>query len=176
MEFMCNNCNCENYEQCSIVGYMPVGFCCPNCAVYDEIYTCYKAQHPSLVSEKKEEPKNILAMISRPVRVTKKEITISKEKKVCLVCKEKISGIIYMCPECEVFYCLRCSNTLSNVENACWVCNTPFDDQKLLLKEEEKELEPISTSIKDGILKVEIGLKDKKKEMLIDLQKQLGSQ
>ena len=81
-----------------------------------------------------------------------------------------------MCPECEVFYCLRCSNTLSNVENACWVCNTPFDDQKLLLKEEEKELKPISTSIKDGILKVEIGLKDKKKEMLIDLQKQLGSQ
>jgi hypothetical protein len=45
-------------------------------------------------------------------------------------------------------------------------------------KSEEKleELTPISTSIEDGILKVEIGKKDKKKEIYIDLQKQLGSQ
>ena len=37
---MCNNCDCENYEQCSIVGYLPYGVCCPNCVNYDEAHTC----------------------------------------------------------------------------------------------------------------------------------------
>ncbi|MBD3254848.1 MAG: hypothetical protein GF383_07130 [Candidatus Lokiarchaeota archaeon] len=41
---MCNNCNCENYEKCSIVGYMPVGFCCSRCDLYDERRTCLKMQ------------------------------------------------------------------------------------------------------------------------------------
>jgi hypothetical protein len=40
----------------------------------------------------------------------------------------------------------------------------------------EEELIPVSTSIVDGILKVVIGEKDKKKSIYIDLQKQLGSQ
>lgn len=91
---MCNNCNCDNYEQCSIVGYMPVGFCCSKCDLYDEAHTCLKTK-------------------------TKREI--------------------------------------------------PTTDEKI------EDLKPISTSIEDGILKVEIGVKDKKKEIYIDLQKQLGS-
>jgi hypothetical protein len=33
---MCNNCYCENYEKCSIVGYQPFGFCCNLCVYYDE--------------------------------------------------------------------------------------------------------------------------------------------
>ncbi|TFG16812.1 MAG: hypothetical protein EU531_05235 [Promethearchaeota archaeon] len=37
---MCNNCDCENYERCSIVGYLPYGVCCPNCVKYDEVHTC----------------------------------------------------------------------------------------------------------------------------------------
>lgn len=95
---MCNNCNCNNYEQCSIVGYMPVGFCCSKCQLYDEAHTCLKTK-------------------------TKREVL----------------------------------NTEEAVERL-------------------EELTPISTSIEDGILKVEIGVKDKKKEIYIDLQKQLGSQ
>ncbi len=94
---MCNNCNCNNYEQCSIVGYMPVGFCCSKCQLYDEAHTCLKTK-------------------------TKRE-----------------------------------------------VLNTEEAVGKL------EDLTPISTSIEDGILKVEIGMKDKKKEIYIDLQKQLGS-
>lgn len=91
---MCNNCNCDSYEQCSIVGYMPVGFCCSKCDLYDEAHTCLKTK-------------------------TKREIPTTNEK--------------------------------------------------------IEDLKPISTSIEDGILKVEIGVKDKKKEIYIDLQKQLGS-
>ncbi|MFX1314548.1 MAG: hypothetical protein ACFE9T_01690 [Promethearchaeota archaeon] len=37
---MCNNCNCDAFDKCSIVGYMPVGFCCSNCVLYDEAHTC----------------------------------------------------------------------------------------------------------------------------------------
>lgn len=39
---MCNNCNCGNYELCSIVGNMPVGFCCSKCELYDKARTCMK--------------------------------------------------------------------------------------------------------------------------------------
>ena len=95
---MCNNCNCANYEQCSIVGYMPVGFCCSKCQLYDEVHTCLK----------------------------------TKTKRKMLNTEEAVKKL--------------------------------------------EELTPISTSIEDGILKVEIGVKDKKKEIYIDLQKQLGSQ
>ncbi len=42
MSEMCNNCNCGNYELCSIVGHMPVGFCCSKCELYDEARTCMK--------------------------------------------------------------------------------------------------------------------------------------
>ncbi|MHA1291345.1 MAG: hypothetical protein ACTSQJ_01605 [Promethearchaeota archaeon] len=41
---MCNNCNCDNYDKCSIVGFMPIGFCCSNCYLYDENYTCLKTK------------------------------------------------------------------------------------------------------------------------------------
>ncbi len=37
---MCNNCDCENYDLCSIVGSIPVGFCCPKCNFYNEDKTC----------------------------------------------------------------------------------------------------------------------------------------
>ncbi len=41
---MCQNCNCDFFEKCSIVGYMPIGFCCENCYLYDEYTTCLKSK------------------------------------------------------------------------------------------------------------------------------------
>ncbi|TXT59419.1 MAG: hypothetical protein BAJALOKI2v1_210020 [Promethearchaeota archaeon] len=41
---MCNNCNCDFYDRCSIVGYLPIGHCCENCDLYDESHTCLKLQ------------------------------------------------------------------------------------------------------------------------------------
>ncbi len=41
---MCQNCNCDFFEKCSIVGYMPVGFCCENCYLYDEHHTCLETK------------------------------------------------------------------------------------------------------------------------------------
>ena len=37
---MCNNCECKNYERCSVVGYLPYGTCCPECVNYDEAHSC----------------------------------------------------------------------------------------------------------------------------------------
>ena len=41
---MCNDCHCDNYELCSIVGTQPIGFCCKKCDLYDELHTCLKAK------------------------------------------------------------------------------------------------------------------------------------
>lgn len=41
---MCQNCNCDFFDRCSIVGYMPMGFCCENCALYDKYTTCLKSK------------------------------------------------------------------------------------------------------------------------------------
>ncbi|MFX1500135.1 MAG: hypothetical protein ACFFDH_04125 [Promethearchaeota archaeon] len=47
---MCNSCNCEAYDQCSIVGYMPEGFCCTKCYLYNEQHTCLKSMSKDKVS------------------------------------------------------------------------------------------------------------------------------
>jgi len=37
---MCN-CDCENYERCSIVGYFPVAFCCSKCVHREAREVCF---------------------------------------------------------------------------------------------------------------------------------------
>ncbi len=37
---MCKECSCDNYEKCSIVGFMPIGFCCENCILFRKEYVC----------------------------------------------------------------------------------------------------------------------------------------
>ncbi len=42
---MCQNCNCDFRDRCSIVGYITSpGFCCEKCVLYDENHTCLKAR------------------------------------------------------------------------------------------------------------------------------------
>ena len=49
---MCQNCNCDFFDRCSIVGYMPIGFCCENCYLYDEYTTCLKSKSKSEEEDK----------------------------------------------------------------------------------------------------------------------------
>ena len=74
--------------------------------------------------------KDILSVFSRRDLITEEEISISKEKRICLVCKKDLQRDIYICPNCYAFYCKNCSTILTNRENACWVCNSPFDPSK----------------------------------------------
>ena len=84
--------------------------------------------------------------------ITEEEVSISKEKKVCLVCKGKVLGFNnFICYECEIFYCEKCARALIEIENACWACGAPFDKSKPVnpfKKEEEIEEIEISEKLK----------------------------
>jgi Ca2+/Na+ antiporter len=81
--------------------------------------------------------------------ITEEEVSISKEKKICLVCKGKLSRTIHLCPVCNVLYCQKCALALTNLENACWVCNAPFDESKPVKPfKKAEEIEEIEISEK----------------------------
>ncbi len=92
-------------------------------------------------TEEKEDFQDFLRIFTKPRKLSEEEVSISKEKKICLVCKGKLERKMYICPDCSTFYCSNCSDTLVELENACWVCNTPFDKSKPskpFYKEEEE--------------------------------------
>lgn len=101
------------------------------------IFIIYISIHSRIImktSHTKQNEENISSMFNiytRPKRFTEDEVYVSKEKNICLVCKNKLIRYnIYICPECATFYCENCAQTFSNLENACWVCETPFDESK----------------------------------------------
>ncbi len=62
-------------------------------------------------------------------RVSLEEVAISKEKKICLVCRGEVLRFSYIC-ECGAIYCESCARALTNIENVCWVCDVPIDYSK----------------------------------------------
>lgn len=80
----------------------------------------------------------------KPDIITEEDIALHKERKICIVCKSKVSGILYLCPKCETLYCTKCQEALSKMENMCWVCNYPFEESKPIkpLVDVEKETKP----------------------------------
>ncbi|MFX1292487.1 MAG: hypothetical protein ACFFAG_16205 [Promethearchaeota archaeon] len=78
----------------------------------------------------KEELKDFIKIFTKPSTITVEEIELYREKGLCLVCKSKVSRLNYVCPKCNAFYCVKCSEALTNLENTCWVCETPFDESK----------------------------------------------
>jgi hypothetical protein len=85
--------------------------------------------------------------------ITEEEVSISKEKKICLVCKGKAFRFsTYLCPGCEAFYCAKCAQALIELENACWVCDAPIDESK-----------PVKPFKRDDEIEVEVSEKPQKK-------------
>jgi len=82
---------------------------------------------------------SIFRLTKRPEHLTEEEIVVAIEKRICLVCKQKLKRQIYICPECGTFYCSKCSEALNELENMCWVCETPFDESKPVKLIEKKE-------------------------------------
>ncbi len=109
----------------AIVGYA-VGFLFLYLALKED------PDEPKKVHPKKEVKvkESLFRITHRSSQITEEEVYISKEKKICIVCKGKVSRVNYICPECDAFYCIKCSIALGNTENACWVCNEPFDKSK----------------------------------------------
>ena len=86
---------------------------------------------------------DILGMFSKPQMITEDEVSISKEKKICLVCRGKVLRFNSFICECDIIYCHNCARTLSDLENMCWVCSAPFDESKPVKpykRDEEKVL------------------------------------
>jgi len=75
------------------------------------------------------------------VQVSEEKIAVSKEKKICLVCRGEVIGFSYNC-KCGANYCENCARALSNLENVCWACETQIDYSKpvKLFKEEEERV------------------------------------
>jgi len=95
---------------------------------------------------------SLFRITKRPDQITEEEVSISKEKKICLVCKGKVGRYMFMCPECETFYCEKCAHALENLENACWACGESIDESK-----------PVKSFKKEEEVDIEISEKPKKK-------------
>ncbi len=109
---------------------------------YITLYPLWKFIKSDTVYESKEGIPNILEMFVRPKKVSEEEISVSKERKTCLVCKGNLArNNIYLCPGCNTLYCIKCSDTLTTLENECWVCELPFDISKPQKMHEKEDLE-----------------------------------
>jgi len=83
------------------------------------------------IHKKVEIEENILRFYkSSPGNITEEQVMFYKEQKVCLICKAKAMGFVYVCSSCNALYCEKCARSISNLENACWVCNQPIDEMK----------------------------------------------
>jgi Ca2+/Na+ antiporter len=91
---------------------------------------------------RKEEIQDTIKMFTRPVNININDVKMYREKGLCLVCKNRLSRLTYVCPQCESLYCFKCSNALTNLENMCWVCETPFDETKevKMVKSSDEEI------------------------------------
>jgi hypothetical protein len=113
-------------------------------------------KHPKVLThlerwkEDKPEIQRIFGGFTKPKQLTEEEVSVAKEKRICLVCKNKLEKKMYICPECNTFYCNKCSDTLSTLENACWVCDAPFDETKpVQMKDETEDIVDIEDTSKE---------------------------
>lgn len=108
--------------------------------VYIIVNITKRLRSQGLQETKETEPlKDFLTIFTKPQTISEEEVEKYIKERMCVVCKSKIARFNYACPECEVLYCLRCSKALSNLENACWVCETPIDEEKPKLPRGESD-------------------------------------
>ncbi len=81
-----------------------------------------------------------------PAFVTEEKVAIHKEKNICLVCRGEVLRFSYIC-ECGAIYCDNCARALTNLENVCWVCDTPIDYLKPV-KPYKEDVEEINLNLK----------------------------
>jgi len=82
----------------------------------------------------KEKEELIASLKQQREELTEDEINIYKEKYICLVHKGPTEGMTFICPHCKSYYCLKCYEAITKVENECWSCNNPLDPSKKVKK------------------------------------------
>ncbi len=87
------------------------------------------------------------ASVMIKTQVIEEKVTISKEKKICLVCRSEVLRFSYIC-ECGAMYCESCARAVSNLENVCWACDIPIDYSKPVKPFKMEEKESIEAEVK----------------------------
>ena len=75
-------------------------------------------------------------------QIKEETVTILKDRKICLVCKGDVLGFMFTC-SCDTIYCENCARALTELENVCWVCDTPIDIAKPTKPYKEEKLDEI---------------------------------
>ncbi|MBN1803173.1 MAG: hypothetical protein JW891_16805 [Candidatus Lokiarchaeota archaeon] len=56
------------------------------------------------------------------------EIAVIKAQYTCPVHKGLIEvGELYLCRNCQTYYCMKCVDILKKKGESCWSCNKPFE-------------------------------------------------
>lgn len=76
---------------------------------------------------------------SLATHVKEEQITVHKERKICIVCRGDILGFMYAC-HCDALYCEKCARALTEIENLCWACNAPIDITKPIKPYKKEEV------------------------------------
>lgn len=58
---------------------------------------------------------------------TESEVELERQRLTCIVHKGPIVGPSYVCPNCDVIYCLNCANELKLKGEICWSCGSKFE-------------------------------------------------
>ncbi|MFX1583008.1 MAG: hypothetical protein ACFFDL_00325 [Promethearchaeota archaeon] len=95
------------------------------------------------LEDKKSEIKDFIRIFTKPLDFSMKEIKFYRDRGLCLVCKNEVSGLTYVCPNCDAWYCIKCSKALTELENVCWGCGKPINLFRLLKYEKEHSKEII---------------------------------
>jgi hypothetical protein len=77
-------------------------------------------------------------------RVMSATVDFYQTKHECIVHKGEIKGRVFMCLNCNAFYCIRCKNAIVKAENQCWNC-------KAVLKKSLKSKQVIHAAMKSDI-------------------------
>ena len=58
------------------------------------------------------------------LKKTENEVDVEKQKLICVVHKGPITGTMYVCPDCQTFYCQKCAKVLQQKGEKCWSCES----------------------------------------------------
>ena len=80
---MCNQCQCSNdmYDRCSIVGCMPISFCCDQCVGHEIRHSCEHYQ----LDYSKMDPKKHITVVTTNMENT----TVEKSEEVTLIINKR---------------------------------------------------------------------------------------
>ncbi|MHC1591048.1 MAG: hypothetical protein ACXQS8_03110 [Candidatus Helarchaeales archaeon] len=73
-------------------------------------------------AEEEEEKRELTPEELEELKKTEAEVTTFKEKKICIVHKGPVAGSVYLCPQCDAIYCMKCARALKSAGEKCWQC------------------------------------------------------